>query len=108
MKGAEDAVEDLILLARKRDFQLIDTRKALANEIQAKNAAVARANRLQNQMDELKALYMRSQKGLENEESFKVRCTWISFLIECWQDGFEALLEPNHVDSEEETSQSGI
>jgi len=75
MKGAEDAVEDLILLARKRDFQLIDTRKALANEIQAKNAAVARANRLQNQMDELKALYMRSQKGLENEESFKVRCT---------------------------------
>ena len=63
MKGEEEKTHDLIFLARKRDFQLIDTRKALANETHAKNAAVARANRLQNQMDELKELYMQSQRG---------------------------------------------
>ena len=99
---------DLIFLARKRDFQLIDTRKALANETHAKNAAVARANRLQNQMDELKALYMRSQEWLE--ESLKVRCTCICFLIELWYDQYETLLEKNQDDdllADVEASQSG-
>ncbi len=70
-KGEERDTEELIALARKRDLQLIDTRIAFANEMQAKNAALALANRLQKRMNELKALYIQSQGGLENE-SFKV------------------------------------